>query len=65
MIEHISSFFSVLKQSSPVFLLGISIACGALVFLPENIVSVIGLNDFRALQQNLWVTIGWGRLPSV
>lgn len=51
MIEYISGFFSVLKKLNPVFFLGLSIATGAVIFLPENTISIIGLDDFRSLNK--------------
>jgi hypothetical protein len=37
----------MLRQSSPIFLIGISIACGATLFFPENIANTLGVVDFR------------------
>lgn len=47
MWEAIGSLLTTLRQSSPVVLLGISIASGAILFIPEEFAAIFGLSGFR------------------
>jgi hypothetical protein len=47
LIEFITSFLAMLRQSGPVFLIGIAIASGAMLLFSENIANILGVTDFR------------------
>jgi hypothetical protein len=47
MIEQITGFLSMMRKSEPVFLIGLAVAAGATLFLPENITKTLGIVQFR------------------
>ena len=46
-LEAIASFLTTLLKASPVLLLGISIACGTVLFIPEDLASKLAITEFR------------------
>lgn len=47
MLETLASLLSAIRQTSPIIFLGLSIATGIIIFVPNDIAEALGLSDLR------------------
>lgn len=61
MLAVLQTFFETLMKQGPKALVGIAVATGMVVFMPDNLASSLGVNEFRTSNRGVF---GWSFIAS-